>query len=123
MKNEVMPTDAARYCKCAFTDPDGTFVSGESCVIHPDVVPKRHPGPTPKRYWRSLADDPPTNFHPRIIVTNDPDARDSMGAHSHIWLVHMVHLQDDGKYSAFDDYDMKIHNLTHWRPAIVEDWS
>lgn len=30
-----------RYCKCAFTDPDGTFVPGEACAIHPDVTPQR----------------------------------------------------------------------------------
>lgn len=31
------------YCKCAFTDPDGTFVPGEACAIHPDVTPQRVP--------------------------------------------------------------------------------
>lgn len=25
------------YCKCAFTDPDGTLVPGEPCEIHPEV--------------------------------------------------------------------------------------
>lgn len=29
------------YCKCAFTDPDGTFVPGEACQVHPGVVPRR----------------------------------------------------------------------------------
>jgi hypothetical protein len=29
------------HCKCAFTDPDGTFVPGEACPIHPDVKPQR----------------------------------------------------------------------------------
>lgn len=29
-------TSAPLYCKCAFTDPDGTFVPGEPCPIHPN---------------------------------------------------------------------------------------
>jgi len=34
-------TSRLAYCKCAFTDPDGTFVPGEVCAIHPDVKPQR----------------------------------------------------------------------------------
>jgi hypothetical protein len=26
---------AVAYCKCPFTDPDGTVVPGEPCPIHP----------------------------------------------------------------------------------------
>lgn len=25
------------YCKCSFTDPDGTVVAGERCEVHPHV--------------------------------------------------------------------------------------
>lgn len=28
-------TSTPLYCKCSFTDPDGTVVPGESCPIHP----------------------------------------------------------------------------------------
>lgn len=28
---------AAAYCKCPFTDPDGTVVPGEPCPIHPSL--------------------------------------------------------------------------------------
>lgn len=34
------------YCKCGFTDSDGTFVPGEACAIHPNVTPQRTPLPT-----------------------------------------------------------------------------
>lgn len=27
------------YCKCSFTDPDGTVVPGEPCELHPEVKP------------------------------------------------------------------------------------
>jgi hypothetical protein len=40
------------YCKCAFTDPDGTFVPGEACAVHPTVVPYR--GPNQKPDWDDL---------------------------------------------------------------------
>jgi hypothetical protein len=40
---EVMSAEEPNYCKCAFTDPDGTFNPGEACPVHPDVVPQREP--------------------------------------------------------------------------------
>lgn len=29
-------SNALAYCKCSFTDPDGTVVPGEPCPIHPE---------------------------------------------------------------------------------------
>jgi hypothetical protein len=37
----VQRTADPKYCKCAFTDPDGTFNPGEACPVHPDVIPQR----------------------------------------------------------------------------------
>lgn len=31
------PETRVEYCKCSFTDPDGTVVPGEPCSIHPEV--------------------------------------------------------------------------------------
>jgi hypothetical protein len=56
---------------------------------------------------------------------------------SHIWLVSMVHYHDDrakmnfdntlclamkGEITAFSEGDMEIRGLTHWRPAVPEEW-
>jgi hypothetical protein len=42
-KTEALTSTTSRpaYCKCAFTDPDGTFVPGEACQVHLEVVPQR----------------------------------------------------------------------------------
>jgi hypothetical protein len=79
--------------------------------------------PEDESKWLSLKDSPPDRTpHPRIIVTNNVLERDAHGHTSHIWMVYMVHKQKDGSFSAFDDHDMKIHGLTHWRKAIPEEW-
>lgn len=54
---------------------------------------------------------------------------------SHVWLVSMVHTHDreerDGGYvyadvgeiTAFSEPgDMRLRGLTHWRPAVPEEW-
>ncbi len=71
--------------------------------------------------WVSLEDREPPKDCPRLLVTNLLSARDAFGHHSHLWLVHMVHRQEDGTYCAFTDDDTRIHNLSHWRYALPED--
>ena len=34
-EQEVLRVQQVRYCKCAFTDSDGTVVPGELCPLHP----------------------------------------------------------------------------------------
>lgn len=93
--------------------------------------------------WVSFASRMPMPAHDRkivgpthgaILVTNSPDARNRWGAQSHVWLASMVHPHPtevrDGSYveyeageiTAFADGDMIIHRLTHWRPAVPEEW-
>lgn len=71
--------------------------------------------------WTALADKLPRENCPRLLVTNNINARDAFGHHCHIWLTYMVHLQSDGLYSAYSDSDQRIHNVTHWRYAVPED--
>lgn len=49
-------TDRPAYCKCAFTDPDGTFVPGEACTVHPDVTPQRAPFTSNLKIWQPTSD-------------------------------------------------------------------
>lgn len=37
-RSQKKPRNEVRYCKCAFTDPDGTIVPGEACPIHPGAM-------------------------------------------------------------------------------------
>ncbi len=74
--------------------------------------------------------------HPDILVTNNLEARDRWGRMSHLWLVSMVHYHDDGpsifngrelagkgEITAFaQPCDFALRNLTHWRPAVPEEW-
>lgn len=78
----------------------------------------------------------PGPTHASILVTNNIEARDQWGHMSHLWLVGMVHYHDDGPHefagrviaekgeiTAYDQsIDMAIRNLTHWRPAVPEEW-
>ena len=74
--------------------------------------------------------------HPDILVTNNLAARNRWGQMSHLWLVHMVHYHDHGPYefggqvlaekgeiTAFaHPGNMALRGLTHWRPAVPEEW-
>lgn len=74
--------------------------------------------------------------HPSILVTNNLSARNRWGQMSHLWLVSMVHYHDErphilggrvlaelGEITAFaQPGDMPLRNLTHWRPAVPEEW-
>lgn len=71
--------------------------------------------------WVSLAERMPPANCPRLLVTNNVNARDAIGHASHLWLVHMVHKYADGTFGAFTDHDLKLHGLTHWRYAVPED--
>lgn len=78
--------------------------------------------------------DRPT--HGKILVTNNLEAVDRWGTMSHLWLVDMVHPHPDsanvfngkvfaekGEITAFaQPSDMPLRNLTHWRPAVPEEW-
>lgn len=81
---------------------------------------KRH---RPSNQWVSLAERQPPKDCARLLVTNNITARDAYDHFCHLWLVHMVHKQDDGSFAAFDDHDRKIHGLTHWRYAVPEESS
>jgi hypothetical protein len=74
--------------------------------------------------------------HPDILVTNNLEARNRWGNMSHVWLVSMVHYHDDGPHifngrelavqgevTAFaQPCDQPLRCLTHWRPAVPEEW-
>lgn len=78
----------------------------------------------------------PKPTHGMILVTNNIEARDRWGKMSHVWLVGMVHYHDDGPHefagrvraekgeiTAFaQPCDMDLRGLTHWRPAVPEEW-
>lgn len=78
----------------------------------------------------------PGPTHGRILVTNNLSARNSCGKMSHIWLTSGVFrytkeqrcggkiLAYEGEVTAYADPDeyTRIRNLTHWRPAVPEEW-
>jgi hypothetical protein len=58
-----------------------------------------------------------------LLVTNNIGARDAFGHMSHIWLVSLIFPQFAGGFSAYaEPSDRRVENLTHWRPAIPEEW-
>lgn len=73
--------------------------------------------------------------HGAILVTNAVDARNRWGAQAHAWLVSGVHEHKTeirngsyveayaGEITAYtEERMMLIHGLTHWRPAVPEEW-
>jgi len=78
----------------------------------------------------------PGPTHGMILVTNNVEAVDRWGTKSHVWLVSMVHEHPDGPHifngrelavqgeiTAFaHPGDIPLRNLTHWRPAVPEEW-
>lgn len=95
--------------------------------------------------WIAFADrrpepqyDPanPGPTHGAILVTNNIDARNRWEKMPHVWLVEMVHYHDGGPHvfngrelaekgeiTAFAPGDMTLRGLTHWRPAVPEEWT
>ncbi|WLG49147.1 hypothetical protein [Pseudomonas sp. FP1742] len=62
-------------------------------------------------------DDQSVKTTPRVLVTNNLDARDRMGRMSHVWYAApMKSSAPDvtGPVIAFDEGERKIHGLTHW---------
>lgn len=84
--------------------------------------------PSDRLLWISLAERLPDKDEPHFLVTNNLEARNAHGHRSHVWLVTMVHeakpgektihgddkLQRFGRFSAFDDADIRVRGLTHW---------
>ena len=70
--------------------------------------------------WVSLAKEQPGGHIGKFLVTNNINARDAFGHMSHLWLVSMIHPQQDGSFMAFSECDTKIGNLTHWRAALED---
>lgn len=78
----------------------------------------------------------PGKMHGMILITNNIQARNAFGNSSHVWLVNMVHTHPDGpvelggrtlaekdEITAFAHPGwMSLRNLTHWRPALPEEW-
>lgn len=78
----------------------------------------------------------PKPTHGYILVTNNLEAKDRWGKMSHVWLVSMVHthpggphvfngrtLAEQGEITAFaHPGDWPLRGLTHWRPAVPEEW-
>jgi len=78
----------------------------------------------------------PRPTHGMILVTNNLGARDRWGKMSHVWIADMVHihpegpnifngrtLAEQGEITAFaNPGDTLLRNLTHWRPAVPEEW-
>jgi hypothetical protein len=59
-----------------------------------------------------------------LLVTNNIAARDAFGHYSHVWLTSLVQRKESGVFVAFaEPSDQLIENLTHWRPALPEEWS
>jgi hypothetical protein len=78
----------------------------------------------------------PKPTHGMILVTNNLTARDRWGKMPHVWLVGTVHNHDErpyefagrvlaekGEITAFaQPCDAELRGLTHWRPAVPEEW-
>lgn len=100
------PRAGAFYCDCA--DGPGHYTG--------------HMGK--KKAWIALTKELPPGICGYILVTNNLKARDAFGKMSHVWLTMMVHKHPDGTFTAFAEPDgaSRIENLTHWRPAVPEEW-
>lgn len=62
-------------------------------------------------------DNPSVKTTPRVLVTNNLEARDRMGRMSHIWYAAPMQSSSPditGPVIAFDEGDRAIHGLTHW---------
>jgi len=84
--------------------------------------------PSDRLLWIPLAERQPADDEPHFLVTNNLEARNAHGHRSHVWLVVMVHeakpgektihgddkLEVFGRFSAFDDADVRVRRLTHW---------
>lgn len=65
----------------------------------------------------SALDDPSVKTTPRVLVTNNLEARDRMGRMSHVWYAAPMKSSKpdvNGPVIAFDEGDRKIQGLTHW---------
>lgn len=84
--------------------------------------------------WISFSVQMPPRHSGFLLVTNNLEARDAFGHHSHVWLVSMVHTHaesasmggrvyaEKGEITAFaEPADRHIRNLTHWRFALPEE--
>lgn len=61
-------------------------------------------------------DNPNIKTTDTVLVTNNTNARNRMGKMSHKWLA--IPLKNsDGSWTAFDDADRCISDLTHWKYA------
>lgn len=74
--------------------------------------------------WISVEDElPPEDNHRPLLVTNALPARNAHGEMSHIWLVNMIHEENEedakryGKYTAFHE-NRRIEVVSHWRYAL-----
>ena len=57
----------------------------------------------------------------RVLVTNNLTARDAAGQPSHVWFVRpMATLEGRTGWTAYDDGDRRIHDLTHWCDPLAE---
>jgi len=76
----------------------------------------------------------PGPTHGMILVTNNLEGRNRWGKMSHVWLTSIVHTHeaDDfkghifaeaGEITAFaEPGGLALRSLTHWRPAVPEEW-
>lgn len=84
--------------------------------------------------WIAFEDQMPTPPHGRILVTNNVEAKDAQGFASHVSLVYAVHhyqfgvslrghvLAEEGEVTAVSETGVRLRGLTHWRPALPEEW-
>lgn len=63
--------------------------------------------------WRCIFTDPPPE-HIRVLLTNNPFARDAHGGMSHIWIAFPI--KDGREYVAFDEGNRKIQSIMAWHP-------
>lgn len=84
--------------------------------------------------WIPLTERTPPEKCPPFLVTNNLGARNAYGHMSHVWLVPMIHewkpgerdnngrsgLEAYGRFVAFDDRSVRLHNLTHWADPFGE---
>lgn len=87
--------------------------------------------------WIAFEAQMPTPPHGRILVTNNLSAKDAHGFASHAWMVGSVYRHRkqemsctrpgyveayEGEITAFTEDATRLRNLTHWRPALPEEW-
>lgn len=76
--------------------------------------------------WISVNDRIPSSKDGAIIVTNNLIAVNAHGKKSHVWISTTGLYEDSteaGSWCIFTDSERRISFVSHWRPALPEEWT